>query len=123
MSDKNIDNSVISTEMENINKLYTELKLFLGERHVSTENLIEIVFQMMKIVEGYKNLSGEQKKSLIVKVLTKILEEQLDNLELNHDTPVLKLSMQLIPYVIDKIIGVDKGKIFIKQKKQCKFFC
>lgn len=69
---------------------------------ISFGNILEICLNCMKLVEMYA-FPGDEKKEIVMAVLSKLLEE-------NHaDLGILSV----IPQYIDSIINVDKGNISI----------
>lgn len=80
-----------------------------------------ITSELIQIVEKYKNLTGTQKKMLVINVLKKIINEQVTteeekialNLIINNVVP------QTIDGFVDAINGVVK---FTKDEKTTIFF-
>ena len=105
----------IPIPVESVNKLYNELSNILKGNKLTTINAISIVISLMKIVETYDNLKGEQKKQIILQVLTMFIEDSVhDDDELNELNSLIEI---LLPIIIDTVISIDKKEIQIKVKK------
>lgn len=84
---------------------------------VNMTNLVEAVTKCMSLVGNIKKLSGDEKKDLVIDLITVILDkEYFDNYEV-----YIKI---LIPQMIDSMIKVENGKLkFNKQKLFSLFSC
>ena len=79
----------------------------------SLDNIITLVPRLIQHVENYKNLSGENKKNLVIKMLNHIIDvtdcpgddELLD--------PIMK---RMVPPLIDTLIEVNSGQLKLKKK-------
>jgi len=105
-----VDNFVNITE-----RIYKELKRLIGNENLSHSNVIPILLNLMQVVEHYSLLSGMQKKTLVLKVLDHLIEDQFDD---KQEVDKMKLLVQMtLPTVIDTIISIDKKKLQINTKK------
>ena len=69
--------------------------------------------------ENYKNLSGENKKSLVIRMLNHII----DITDCPGDDAILDPIMKrMVPGMIDLLVEVDQGRLKLK-KKNCLFKC
>ena len=85
----------------------------------SLEDCVSIVPKLIVHVEKYKNLSGSDKKDLVIEILKLII----DKTDLpGDDTIIDPLLKQFIPTIIDTLIDVDKRKIKLNKKK-CLWKC
>jgi hypothetical protein len=109
---KSIDFPLIAAE-----KLYNNMKSIMGGSEITTGNITGILLSLMQIVEKYENISGEQKKAIILSTLFKFLDDS--SLE-DDDKIQLKILVQTtLPSVIDAFVSLDKSKMVIKLKKGC----
>lgn len=74
---------------------------------LNTHNIMFVVTNMMSIAGTYKNLSGTQKKELIVFILCEFIREKVDD-------PIIEANLTLmvqtiVPGTIDIIIDVSKN--------------
>lgn len=86
----------------------------------SYEKLIEILPKLIIHVENYKNLSGTEKKSIVINMLKHLID--ITDGPGNDDVwdPILK---RLVPVLIDTLITVDQGKLKLKKKTRKFLFC
>jgi hypothetical protein len=110
--------------LNNLEELYKYIKT-IHENRITTLNIILITSELIQIVEKYKNLTGSQKKMLVINVLKKIINEQVTseeeklalNLIINNVVP------QTIDGFVDAINGVVKFTKNIKPNFFKKIFC
>lgn len=115
MSTKDLKKSIPLT---GTGRFYEEVKKIIGNQKLNRSNIVVILLSLMQSVENYKNLSGIQKKTLILDTLNNVINDIVDD---EQEAMELKLLVQLtLPSVIDTFISIDKKKIVIKIKKGCK---
>jgi len=110
--------------LNNLDELYKYIKS-IHENKITTLNIILITSELIQIVEKYKNLTGGQKKMLVINVIKKIINEQVSseeekialNLIINNVVP------QAIDGFVDAINGVVKFTKNIKPNFFKKLFC
>ena len=80
-------------------------------------NIPIIVGMIMSIVENYKNLSGTEKKNVVVKVITNLIGVRIPEIIELDKTHHQKLEMvvQIVPSVIDVLIDVANGRYNINE--------
>lgn len=103
--------------MEYVNKLYETLSNIIGDNKLTTTNAVLITTNLMQIVEKYPNVSGTQKKNLVIHVLKRFV---IDNLEGNDEQAMLLFIDVFLPSIIDTIISIDKKVLAIKMHKGLK---
>lgn len=84
---------------------------------MNIENVMKILPQLIKHVQKYKQLTGQQKKNMIISMLKHIVDvtDGPGNDELWD--PIIK---RLIPSIIDTLVEIDKGKLRLNTKP-CKW--
>jgi hypothetical protein len=102
---------------DNVDRLYESLSKIIGDKKVTTENIVLIATNLMQIVEKYPDLYGQQKKALVIYVLKKFVVDHLDG---DAESFLLIFIDTLLPSVINTIIAVDKKEVVIKIKKGLK---
>lgn len=80
---------------------------------ISEESFIPRLIKIMEIVEGYKDLSGIEKKNIVKSVVKQLLQEQNVNF-LTNDV--------VIDTIIDNVISVSKGLYILNESKIKAFF-
>ena len=85
----------------------------------NVENLMKLLPRLIMHVENYKNLSGENKKALVIRMLNHII----DITDCPGDDAILDPIMKrMVPGMIDLLVEVDQGRLKLK-KKNCLFNC
>ena len=105
--------------------LVNQLKLSFNQYSLNENNVIDYVMRVMNLVEKNNNLSGFEKKAVVVAVISKLLDDA-PNL-----TPESKIALKLIvnvvvPNVIEAVVSATKGntninKLAIGDNKCCFF--
>jgi hypothetical protein len=78
------------------------------------ESIMKVVPTIVKHVQKYKSLSGTEKKTMIVAMLSHIVDITDGPGDDDLWDPIIK---RLIPHVIDTLVMVDKGKLKLNTKK------
>lgn len=85
----------------------------------SLENIPKLLPKLIVHVQQFKNMKGEQKKTLIVNMLKHVVDITDGPGDDDIWDPIVK---RLIPGLIDTLIEVNKGKLKLKKRKRM-FFC
>tara|TARA_Y100000389_G_scaffold105482_1_gene102380 strand:+ start:2923 stop:3324 length:402 start_codon:yes stop_codon:yes gene_type:complete len=122
------DNPATQTNMKENNKQqifeesYTKLLYTLDDK-VTFSNMVNLITSSIEIVDKYKKLSGLEKKLMVVKMITTLIDKH------EYDESVKKALIDLLNTVglsvIDTIIYATKGKLAInltKCRKLIKYF-
>lgn len=98
--------------------VYDEIDRMISKETINSGNIVNILIYTMQTVELLKNIKGNQKKDLVMKIINKIIDKNvLDELEQKN----LKfLAEMTLPSLIDTFISIDKKKLIIKSKKMFK---
>ena len=108
-----------------IEQLVEYIKSTLGDNKITATNIIIITTNLMHIVEQYKDLTGSQKKMLILDTLKKVITQ-------NVNDPQERISLMMIvemtlPHVLDTLVTAingglkfEKDSVFLKFKN---LFC
>lgn len=92
---------------------------------LNENNVIDYVMRVMTLVEMNSKLSGFEKKTVVIEVINKLLDES------KNLTPEAKNSLKLIvnvvvPNVIEAVVSATKGNTSINNvvgvEKKCCFF-
>lgn len=109
---KSEDINLILPDKKYVDGLYNTLSK--GDSLVTKENITTIVINLMQLVEKYPDLTGEQKKKLVIHVVKNFIKDKTDNEE---EEVLLTFVDIFLPTLIDTLVSVDKKKIVIKLKK------
>lgn len=103
-----------------LEEIYKYIKSVHGEK-ITPTNIILITSELIQIVEKYKNLTGMQKKMLVINTIKRIVNEQLN-------TPEEQMALTIIidntvPNIIDGFVSAINGLMnFTKNNKKCSSF-
>ena len=97
----------MSTEDDLVNqavvKLVSTAKDIIGDGKITLSNGLQLIISFMRTVEAIPNMSGPQKKSAVIAAVVAILES----------TGSDKSIVEIMPSLIDTLVGVDKNGLFI----------
>jgi len=111
----NVGSLSISVPVSAISSIYDELKTIVGSGTVNIANISELLIQIMQLAEGYSDLSGDQKKALVLDALDHLIDDQIKNTE---EAQILKKIVQYaLPSVVDIFIGISNGDIKVDAEK------
>jgi len=104
-------NELSNLYQKDINELVHYLENFIGEEVISIINILNICVVAMQKVEKFNNLSGSDKKQVVLSGITQVLKNRGGDSNLTS----------LLPSFIDTSISIEKGElnISIDGKKCC----
>lgn len=115
---KTVPISQVSIEINiaDVDNLTKDLVSIIEGKKITTSNILAIVTQLMMVLAKYQNLTGVQKKELLIYVMKKFVEESED---IDEDTKRELLFMfdLIIPSAIDLLVATSKNKFAFKIKK------
>lgn len=93
---------------------YIKLLNTLGDK-ITFANIVNVITRSVEIVDKYKELTGLEKKLMVVKMVTTLIEKH------EYDETLKKSLIDLLNTVgvtvIDTIVYASKGKLAINLKK------
>jgi len=101
------------------------IKTTLGDEKITAKNIVIISTNLMHIVEQYKDLTGSQKKMLILDTIKKVINQ-------NVNDPQERISLMLIvdmtlPPMLDTLVSAINGGLKFEKDKVVsgftKLFC
>lgn len=102
-----------STQQNIANELFESAKNLISGDNLTISNVITLATSLMKSVEKYSDLTGADKKSIVIMVIGRVAEE----LPQGTSKDMFNTAIPVLPDIIDTIISIDKGDIKIKAKK------
>lgn len=107
----------IGINAKDVDRLTKDLMGIIDGKEINTANVLSIVAQLMIAVGKYQNLSGSQKKELVIYVLKSFIGDSSD---INADTKSELLVMfdWVIPSAIDLLVAASKSTFAFKIKKK-----
>ena len=108
-----IDISVEDPGEYAFDRLYDKLK-DLGSDGVTSSNITGIVLSLMQFVQTIGGLNGAQKKQLVISVIRKFINEEIEDRDLARD---LSVFVELtLPPLIDEFVALNNHETRIKIK-------
>ena len=93
-----------------IENLYTYIKNdIFSEGKLSTGNIMDLLTKLILVIEKYKELTGKDKKEIVISVIVKMIENN-DFIQEEKDALVLFIHLTM-PYIIDTMISAINGNI------------
>ena len=114
--------SNVKTNVRRVSKYAEELKNYLQSKYpngFNLENMLEVVVECIQYLSTVKNLSGHQKRQVIIDAILLLLDETNSG-ELEVYEPIIK---SMIPATINVLIDVEKKKIKLNKKVGWKCCC
>jgi len=98
-----------------VSEISSKISEFLGDNSITIVNILSVCIFAMKTIEYYKNLSGSQKKDIVIESLRSVISRK------NGDSSIV----DILPSFIDTSISIDKRElqININAEKCCLNFC
>ena len=99
--------------------LYNHLKSIHSEK-ITPANVVLLAMETIQLVEKYKELTGHQKKTMVISVVKKLVNTQFDTEE---DKRAMNLIIDLtLPTVVDNLVNAINGNIKFDKEKAKSFF-
>jgi hypothetical protein len=115
------ENSILTK----LDELTAYVKTTIGSQHITPINVITIMNNLLQIVEKYKDLTGSQKKMLVLDTIKKVINETVD--DANDRMQLLAIVDLTMPHIIDTIVSAINGNIKFEKEKVVswlhKIFC
>jgi len=108
-----------------IMSLVAKLKTSFDQYSLDENNIIDYVVRIMTLVEQQKNLSGFEKKAVVIEVLTRLVDDT-NKLPSESKAALKSIIKIVVPGVIETIVAATKGLIAVNKKveesvKKCCF--
>jgi len=116
------------TDRKYYDDVYGQIKAMVVARTFNQAAVMSLISKAMVIVSKFSDLSGMEKKDLVVAVITEVVHDVLEDTSisggLSEDNRSMILAVvEMAPTIIDQTIGVGKA-IYEKRKTEGKgCFC
>ena len=97
----------------------TILDIHDGKQSVTLTNVVGIVVKLMQSVAQFDNLSGTEKKAVVMSSIMSIVEriaDEEDEHELKYNIFLEEVLTSLVPPLIDTLVKVDANHISINEQ-------
>lgn len=102
---------IINRDIEKISNLLSE-----ELEHFSFGTVVDIIPHLIRCVEKYKQLSGIEKKRLVIELIERFIDRTDGFGDDEFVDPILKT---IVPSVIDNLIKVEDKKLVLRKTKNC----
>lgn len=102
--------------MQYLEEVYRYVKTVHGQNKITAVNIVTVASELIQIVEKYKQMTGAQKKMVIISSIKRIVNEQEDTIE---EKAALNIIIDnTLPILIDSMVSAINGAMkFIKENK------
>lgn len=105
--------------IDGVEYLYYHLKSIHSEK-ITPANIVLLATETIQLVEKYKELTGHQKKTMVISVVKKLVNSQFDTEE---DKRAMNLIIDLtLPTVVDNLVNAINGNLKFDREKAKSFF-
>jgi hypothetical protein len=117
-----------NTLLVKLEEMVSYIKSVLGNDTITVTNLVFITTKLMHVVEQYKDLTGYQKKMLIMDTIKKVINDTIidtivDNMSDSQERMILMTIVDLnLPPLIDTLVSAINGNIKFEKDKIMSFF-
>ena len=113
--------------IDSFNELYAHIKVIYVEK-LTPSQLILVMSELIQFVEKYKTFTGQQKKSMVINVIKKMINEQTEKYTEEERVALMLVVNTTLPTMIDTTIDAINGLLKFtkdKTKNTCfsKFLC
>jgi len=98
-----------------IMSLVSKLKMSFDQYSLDENNIIDYVVRIMSLVEQQKNLSGFEKKAVVIEVLIRLVDDT-NKLNPESKTALKNIIKIVVPGVVETIVAATKGLIAVNKK-------
>jgi len=110
----------INSFLIKIQQLTDYIKTTLGDEKITATNIIIISTNLMHIVEQYKDLTGSQKKMLILDTIKKVINQNVDDVQ--ERMMLMMIVNMTLPSVLDTLVTAINGDIKFEKTKVISIF-
>lgn len=98
-----------------IEQMVEYIKSTLGDNKITATNIIIITTNLMHIVEQYKDLTGSQKKMLILDTLKKVINQNVSDAQ--ERISLMMIVDMTLPHVLDTLVTAINGELKFEKDK------
>jgi hypothetical protein len=109
------NSSSTNTLLVKLEEMVFYIKSILGNEKITATNIVIIATSLMNVVEQYKDLTGSQKKMLIIDTIKRVINENINDVE--ERMALMVIVDFTLPPLIDTLISAINGNIKFEKKK------
>jgi hypothetical protein len=108
--------------IDTFNEVYAHIKVIHVDKLTPT-SVILIMSEVIQLVEKYKNLTGEQKKTTVINVIKRLVNDNLESYSEEEKTSIMLVVNTTLPTMIDTLVNAINGLMkFTKEKTKNTWF-
>lgn len=107
--------SPTNTLLVKLEEMVFYIKSILGNEKITATNIVIIATSLMNVVEQYKDLTGSQKKMLIIDTIKRVINENTNDVE--ERMALMVIVDFTLPPLIDTLISAINGNLKFEKKK------
>ena len=107
--------SPTNTLLVKLEEMVFYIKSILGNEKITATNIVIIATSLMNVVEQYKDLTGSQKKMLIIDTIKRVINENTNDVE--ERIALMVIVDFTLPPLIDTLISAINGNLKFEKKK------
>ena len=107
--------SPTNTLLVKLEEMVFYIKSILGNEKITATNIVIIATSLMNVVEQYKDLTGSQKKMLIIDTIKRVINENTNDVE--ERMALMVIVEFTLPPLIDTLISAINGNLKFEKKK------
>lgn len=104
-----------NTLLVKLEEMVFYIKSILGNEKITATNIVIIATSLMNVVEQYKDLTGSQKKMLIIDTIKRVINENTNDVE--ERMALMVIVDFTLPPLIDTLISAINGNLKFEKKK------
>lgn len=109
------NSSPTNTLLVKLEEMVFYIKSILGNEKITATNIVIIATSLMNVVEQYKDLTGSQKKMLIIDTIKRVINENTNDVE--ERMALMVIVDFTLPPLIDTLISAINGNLKFEKKK------
>ncbi len=107
--------------IDTFNQLYAHIKIIYTGKLTPT-TIVIVMSELIQLTEKYKTLTGQQKKNMVINVIKKLINEELEQYTQEEQAALMLVINTTIPVMIDTTIDAINGLMkFTKEKTKNKW--
>ena len=113
-------NNETNSFLVKLEEMVSYINSVIGNEKITATNIVVITTNLMHIVEQYKDLTGFQKKMLIINTIKKVINENTSDIQ--ERMSLMTIVELTLPALIDTLVSAINGKIKFEKDKIMSFF-
>lgn len=114
--------SIVTISADLIEEVYGDVIELIGDNMIGLSDVTPVLARIMEYAGTFTDISGEQKKAIVIAVLQRIVDST-DKVTEPVREVLLPIVQYMVPGIIDSLISASKGNFIFKMKGKGCFSC